>query len=179
MKTNKKSASKQSQNTDIIKLILEDHVPLKKLIKVLKDPHIKMSEKRPSFEKFAVQLLAHAKPEESSLYSWMQECKAETRMESFEGLTEHAIAEHLIEEIRVTTDKNEWLGKVKVLGELVEHHIQEEETSMFKIVKKEFSMEMRAEIGDEYLKQKEEYEENLKPFRKGARKQSYQLESTL
>lgn len=173
-----KTAAKKNQN-DIIKLILEDHVPLKKLIKVLKDPHIKMSEKRPSFEKFAVQLLAHAKPEEASLYSWMQENKSEARMEAFEGLTEHAIAEHLIEEIRVTTDKNEWLGKVKVLGELVEHHIQEEETSMFKLVKKEFNAEMRAEIGDEYLKQKAEYEENLKPLRKRARKPTHQLESTL
>ncbi len=178
MKTNKKLATKQNQ-IDIIKLILEDHVPLKKLIKALKNPHIKMSEKRPSFEKFAVQLLAHAKPEENSLYCWMQESKAEARMEAFEGLTEHAIAEHLIEEIRSTTDKNEWLGKVKVLGELVEHHIQEEETSMFKLVKKEFNMGIRAEIGAEYLKQKEEYEENLKTFRKRARRPTYQLESTL
>lgn len=177
MKNSKKTVAKKNQN-DIITLILEDHVPLKKLIKVLKDPHIKMSEKRPSFEKFAVRLLAHAKPEEDSLYSRMQEKKSEVRMEAFEGLTEHAIAEHLIEEIQVTTDKNEWLGKVKVLGELVEHHIEEEETSMFKMVKKEFTMEMRAEIGEEYLKQKADYEENLKPSRK-RRKTIFQLESTL
>lgn len=175
----KKSRTAKTTQTDIIKLILEDHVPLKKLIKVLKDPHIKVTEKRPSFEKFAVQLLAHAKPEEDSLYCWMQEGKAELRMEGFEGLTEHAIAEHLIEEIRVTTDKNEWLGKVKVLGEIVEHHIQEEETIMFKMVKKEFNLEMRAEIGDEYLKQREEYQENLKPFQKRARRPTYQPESTL
>lgn len=175
----KKGQSAKFNQTDIIKLLLDDHVPLKKLIKVLKDPHIKMTEKRPSFEKFAVELLAHAKPEEESLYSWLQESKAELRMEGFEGLTEHAIAEHLIEEIRVTTDKSEWLGKVKVLGEIVEHHIQEEETSMFKLVKKEFSRETRAEIGDEYLKQREEYRENIKPFRKRARRPTYQLESTL
>lgn len=175
----KKNLSAKTGKTDIIKLILEDHVPLKKLIKVLKDPHIKMSEKRPSFEKFAVQLLAHAKPEEQSLYSWLQAGKSEMRIEGFEGLTEHAIAEHLIEEIRVTTDKNEWLGKVKVLGEVVEHHIHEEETSVFKLVKKEFGMQLRAEIGEEYLKQKEEYQENLKPFRKRPRSQAYELESTL
>ena len=177
----KKSRPTNSNQTDIIKLLLEDHVPLKKLVKFLKNPHLKISEKRPSFEKFATQLLTHAKSEEQSLYSRLQGCRAELRVEGFEGLTEHAIAENLIEEIRVTTDKNEWLGKVKVLAEIVEHHLLEEESTMFRTAKREFSQEMRNKIGDMYLKQKEEYEEYLKSFRKRAKMQkpTYELESTL
>ena len=168
--------------TDIIELILHDHLPLKKLVKVLHDLSIKNSEKKASFEKFATLLLAHAKPEEQSLYSRLQEAKkADLRIEGFEGLTEHGIAENLIEEIRQTENKNEWTGKVKVLAEIVDHHLREEEGEMFKLVKKEFNLETRLEIGADYLFFKDEYEKNKQSVgkRKSQRKQPEFVESML
>lgn len=178
---NNKSNSVRRTDSDIIKLILTDHIPLKKLIKTLIDTDIKFSEKKPSFEKFATQLLAHAKPEAESLYARLKEGKGEMRLEGFEGETEHDIAENLIEEIRQTEDRNEWLAKVKVLGELVRHHIEEEEGEMFKVVKREFDTEDRVDIGEEYLQLKQQFEADMQIAGKRSRsgKNIFQIESTL
>lgn len=158
--TTKNRGSKASTNeSDIIQLILKDHMPLKKLIKILKDSDCKMSVKRPAFEKFAPMLLAHAKPEEESLYARLKEGDDELRTEGFEGETEHAIADELIEQIKQTQDEDNWMAKVKVLGELVEHHIEEEEGEMFRMVKKEFDIETRVAIGETYMSLKEKFEE--------------------
>ena len=159
-KSIKKSKSKKSTASsggDIIQLILKDHMPIKKLIEVLKNPEVKRSEKKVAFEKFVPTLLTHAKSEEESLYVHMKEESKELRAEGFEGNTEHAIAEQLIEEIKQSHDEDEWMAKVKVLGELVEHHIEEEEDERFKEVRKEFELEKRVEIGEEYLRLRAQY----------------------
>ena len=136
-KSRKKMTKKSGKNSgDVIQLILKDHLPLKKLIAVLKDADAKKSEKKPAFEKFAPTLLAHSKPEEESLYVHLKEDRV-LRAEGFEAGTEHALADQLIEDIKQTHDDDEWMAKVKVLAELVEHHIEEEEGEMFKMVRKE------------------------------------------
>ncbi len=150
MKESKKSSKAENETQDIVKLILEDHKPLKEWIEVLKDKDATFSKKRPAFEKFAPALLAHAKSEQNSLYVALKEDK-ELRTEGLEGDTEHAIAEQLIAEIDdLDGDKDLWMAKVKVLAEVVEHHIEEEEDEMLKEVKKELSMEERQEIGMQY-----------------------------
>lgn len=143
---------------DIIQLILKDHIPLKKLIEILKDPEEKISIKKPAFEKFAPSLLSHSKPEEESLYVHLKEESAELRAEGFEGTIEHTLAEQIIDEIGQTHDQDEWMAKVKVLAELVEHHIEEEEGEMFKKLKKEFNLDRRVEIGEEYRRLRNKFE---------------------
>ncbi len=152
-----KSLSKgKSESNDIIQVILQDHKPLKQLIKILKDSEVEFLEKKPAFEEFAPLLLSHAEPEQESLYVHMKE-EDELRAEGFEGDTEHAIASRLIEEINQSSEEDEWMAKVKVLAELVEHHIKEEENDMFKDVRKELSAEERIAIGEEYIRLRDDY----------------------
>ncbi len=148
----KAKRKKEASPNDVVELILRDHKPLKKLIKILKNAEGTFAKKRPAFAEFAELLMAHAKPEEQSLYVHMKE-GTELRSEGFEGDTEHAIADQLVEEIKeLTNDRDEWMAKVKVLAELVEHHIEEEEEDMLPDVRKEFGAEERAQIGKEYLR---------------------------
>ncbi len=148
---------KTNDTEDIIKLILRDHVPLKKLIETLKDGEIERSEKEGAFEQFVPLLVAHAKAEEKSLYVQMKKVK-DLRVESFEGDTEHAIAENLIHEINATADDDKWNAKVKVLAELVEQHIEEEEEEMLEDVKKQMDLSMRKAVGDLYTELKTEFD---------------------
>ena len=141
---------------DIIQIILQDHKPLKQLIKTLKDDEAEFSEKKPVFQEFAPLLLSHAEPEEQSLYMHMKE-EEELRAEGFEGQTEHAIASQLIEDINQTSDEDEWMAKVKVLAEMVEHHIEEEEEQMFPDLKKQLDSEERIAIGEEYMRLRDDY----------------------
>lgn len=161
-----KSAPRTAGN-DIIKLCLEDHKPLKRLIKVMKGDG-ELDTKRRAFEEFAPTLLAHAKPEEQSLYEFLKGGE-ELRMEGFEGDVEHALADQLVEQIKLTDDEDLWEARVKVLAELVEHHIEEEEEEMFPDVRKETEAEERMELGDRYLQYRAKYESTDKRGSKGNR----------
>src|SRR5437868_1921736 len=68
-KTGKSSAPEQG---DVIPMILEDHQPLKKLIKIMKNLDKDLSERQNAFEEFAPLLVTHAKPEEQTVYTFLK-----------------------------------------------------------------------------------------------------------
>lgn len=155
----KKTAKRDTKmsKTDLIQLILRDHKPLWKMIKVMKSEKASFSEKKSTFEDFAPALTAHAKPEEQT---WYEALKSEHDMniEGIEGDTEHALADQLCEELKETKDEDIFMAKVKVLAELVEHHLEEEEEDLLPQYKKDSSSEEREELGQKYLELQAEYE---------------------
>ena len=142
-----------SNPKDIISLILRDHEPIKKLILVLKDSEASMSKKRPAYSEFKKLLSVHAKAEQDSLYVRMK-TEDVLRVEALEGDMEHSLSAQLLSEIQMLekdSDKDAWMAKVKVLAELVDHHIKEEESDVFKLLHKQFSADVLTEIGKDYL----------------------------
>jgi hypothetical protein len=153
-----KGARVQKQKAhDILKLIETDHKPLKKLIKLLKNSDIELAQRKTAFEEFSSLLLVHAHSEQQSLYAFMEK-QEELRAESFEGEVEHDLAEQMVEAVTNESDADMWSAKAKVLAELVEHHVKEEEDEMFTDVKKEVSSEQRIAIGEKYLQLKQKFE---------------------
>lgn len=149
--TSKIVKSKATTNSgDIVDLILHDHKPLKELILLLKDGEIAMSKKRPAYAEFEKLLSSHATAEEGSLYIHMEN-NDYFRANGLEGEAEHAIAEQLMMEIsQIKNDGDHWMAKVKVLAELVDHHVKEEEQEMLKDIRKNVTLDTRIEIGKEY-----------------------------
>ncbi|MDZ4083093.1 MAG: hemerythrin domain-containing protein [Bdellovibrionales bacterium] len=159
-----------SESGDIVTLILRDHKPIKELLLVLKDSDVEIAEKRPAFDEFQRILRGHTKAEEESLYVQLKQ-DDETKVEALEGDTEHALAEQLMNEVDASTgDENLWMAKVKVLAELVEHHLKEEEKEVLKQVRQDLSSEQRAKVGAVYsrllLKYQDENGESKKFIRK-------------
>lgn len=148
---------KQNQNgtEDIIQLILEDHKPLKRLIKVLKSDSAEFPEKQVAFEELAPTLVCHAKPEEQSWYVAMKQ-QDEMVVEGIEGDVEHQLADQLVEEIKRCQDEDEYMAKCKVLAEMLEHHIKEEEEEMLPDYKEKTDIEERREVGRLYLRLREQ-----------------------
>ena len=147
-KSSKKSLGTES---DIVNIILEDHKPLKRLIKIMKDSDKhSMDERAEAFAEFAPLLFVHAKPEEQVLYTFMK-TDEELREGAFEGDVEHQLADQLIEEIKRTDDQDLWSARVKVLAELVEHHIEEEEEDLLPDFKKESEPKERLAMGQKFL----------------------------
>lgn len=138
------------QSHDIIDLILEDHKPLKELIKILKDTEADPGERFTAFEKFAPLLNVHSKPEEQSLYAHLKK-DDELRVDALEGDAEHAISDLLLHEIFEVEDKDMWSAKVKVLAELVENHIKGEEHDLLPAFKKNSDEKLRLELGGQFL----------------------------
>jgi hemerythrin superfamily protein len=147
----KSNGNSNEESTDIVQLILQHHKPLKALIKIMKDEEAEYSEKKEAFNEFAPTLLAHAKPEEKSLYMNLKQ-EEEMKIEGLEGDVEHALADQLCEELKVTRNEDMFMAKVKVLAEMVEHHIKEEENHMLPDFKKNSTSEEREKLGAKYLK---------------------------
>lgn len=141
---------KNLANSDIVNLILEDHKPLKKLISIMKNLDKDMETRAEAFEEFAPLLASHAKPEELTLYTFMKS-EEETRELGFEGDVEHQLADQLLEEIMRTDDEDLWSARVKVLAELVEHHIEEEEEDLLPEFKDNSEQSDRATLGQKFL----------------------------
>ncbi|WP_413584962.1 hemerythrin domain-containing protein [Bdellovibrio sp. HCB274] len=139
----------KSEN-DIVDMILKDHEPLKQLIKIMKNTEKDLDERADAFAEFAPLLIAHSKPEEQSLYVFMKG-NEDLRELGFEGDVEHTLADQLVEEIMRTEDPDLWGARVKVLAELVEHHIEEEEEELLPEFRKESESADRERLGSLFL----------------------------
>lgn len=155
-KIRERFTSERGQNIDIIDAIKEDHKALKDLIPLLKSEDLSYEEKRGVFAFFAAALEAHAHPEEKTWYAEMKKSD-ELKLEGLEGDVEHALADQLTKELKSTTDHDLFMAKVKVLAEMLEHHITEEENEMLPDYKKNSSVEERKELGAKYLKLRAAY----------------------
>jgi hemerythrin superfamily protein len=78
------------------------------------------------------ELEVHTDIEETVFYPWARDLSDEIGDVVDEGLEEHHVAKVLLGEIReIEPGSDEWVAKVKVLMENVEHHAGEEESEMF------------------------------------------------
>lgn len=152
-KTNAETVKEFNKSADIIDIILADHKPLKRLIQILKNSDKSFSERRAAFEQFAPLLTMHAKAEEQVLYVCMKE-DDDTRIDGLEGDVEHGLADQMVEEAKRTKEKDLWTARVKVLAELVEHHIKEEEEEMLPEFRKNSDQQERIELGQQYIETK-------------------------
>ncbi len=145
-----KQPSKSDLDGDIIKLIMEDHKPLKKLIRTLKDWDSELTDRKEAFEEFSLLLTTHANAEKEALYKVLER-NEDLSKEGYEGEVEHSLAVQTLEAAMDDETEETWSAKVKVLAELVEHHIEEEESDMLPKFKKQSSQKERARIGAKYI----------------------------
>lgn len=150
-KKKKKSSPKTRAHPegDVVALILADHKPLKKLLAIMKDDRKSVAQRKKAFEEFAPLLIAHAKPEERSLYKYMKR-DIDLREEGFAAEVEHQLADQLIEEARRTSDEEQMAARIKVLAEIVEHHLKEEEKEILPDVKRQTNAKERASLAEKY-----------------------------
>ncbi len=101
-----------------------------------------------AFGKLREELDVHAHIEEKILYPALKQ-EAETRDITFEGLEEHHVIKMLLGELAgMEVDTEVWTAKAKVLQENVEHHVEEEETKMFKLGREVLTKEQIDDLGN-------------------------------
>lgn len=142
---------------EITKALKTDHQELKKLIRAVNKSEDGEERKR-LFTQFAELLVKHSKAEEKVVYDALIATGAEEEQESgHEGYTEHMLAETLLKKLKAGADpmSPEWSAEAKVMMEILEHHIEEEEDEIFSQVKEDFDTAERKEMGDAFEAQKE------------------------
>jgi hemerythrin superfamily protein len=117
--------------------------------------------KRAIAQRICGELTVHAQVEEELFYPWLRENLDDDEMELVEeAQVEHQTAKDLIAQIEGGAQIDEsYDAKVKVLGEYIRHHVEEEEGEIFPAVSSE--KEALDELGQEMMARKLELMEEL------------------
>ena len=153
-----KKPVKATGDSDAIALLTKDHREVKKLFSVfqkLADAEAPGEERQKVAIQICEALTAHATVEEEIFYPAVREAAEDATDELDEAEVEHASVKELIAQIQAMDPEDElYNAKVKVLGEYVDHHVQEEEKEMFpKAEKTQLDMD---ELGSQLQARKEE-----------------------
>lgn len=137
---------------DIITVLKEDHRNVEDLFQQIEsasDRAVKTKEKL--FAQLATELSLHAAAEEQILYPRVEALR-ETRGVALKAGEEHRLIEQLLRELTgLECGGAQWVAKLKVLKDMVERHVREEETEMLPELKSRLQKpELRA-LGDEIL----------------------------
>jgi hemerythrin superfamily protein len=131
--------STAAKAVDATKLLAADHKEVKALFKQydkLAKGEGADDEKQAIAEQICTMLTVHATIEEEIFYPAAREAMDEQDVLD-EAEVEHASAKDLIAQIRGMSPADElYDAKVKVLGEYIDHHVQEEEKELFPKLRK-------------------------------------------
>lgn len=140
---------------NIIDILLIDHAYLKECIAVLTNDYAHKQEKIFYARTFLDTLKKHSISEEKTVYESLSEMD-ELRMQILEGEAEHGMARFKYEtliprlaKMKVLDDVTE--AEIKVLAELIEHHIDEEETELFPKMRYNLDQGILNEIGFQFM----------------------------
>lgn len=144
----------------ILEKLKNDHNEVKELLKKAEElieeyPKVNESQEIKLIEKIAEKLVPHSKAEEEILYAALRE-KDEENLQPYEGVEEHHLAIQLLKDLRKgSLQKSERTSKIKILKEILLHHIKEEEGEYFKTAKKIFTATELETMGEVFLAKKE------------------------
>lgn len=155
----KRSTSKNG--TDAIAMLKADHDKVKKLFKEFERLHGDESEEEAEAiaRQICQELTIHATVEEEIFYPAVRGAIDDEDLLD-EAEVEHASARDLIAQIEAMTGSDEkYAAKVMVLGEYVNHHIEEEQDEMFPKARRA-KLDMKA-LGSEMLARKSELQSEM------------------
>jgi len=148
---------------EFFQMLKKDHEEVKGILGKLKETKESEPKKREEvFLKLRIELVPHMKAEESVFYPPLM-AKKESREDALEGVEEHHVSEMVLQELE-TTQKGEdiWGAKMAVFKELVEHHIKDEESKVFKSAEKALTRDDFEKIMKQFEQEKQKIKKNIK-----------------
>ena len=140
---------------DILDQIREDHEQVNDTLEELIQGGGGRGKQSASISKLRGALLSHAKAEEAVLYPPSME-NDEARAHMLKAVEEHHVIEMVLGAIGEGADDQErTVAKLSVLRDIVEHHVDEEESETFDFAHEMFEDEELDEMGERFMKEKE------------------------
>ncbi|MEO7555327.1 MAG: hemerythrin domain-containing protein [Acidimicrobiales bacterium] len=136
---------------DALNLLISDHNRVRGLF--ARFAKAKEADDAATMGSLAMEIVAelevHTAIEEEIFYPWAHDLSDEIGASIDEGLQEHHVVKILIEEIgSLSAGAPEWVAKMQVLIENVEHHAEEEESELFPPVRSHTSADDRKSLGE-------------------------------
>ena len=157
MPTQQEHSEKGSSERNIIELIKQDHEKARYLFdKASKSGRREVAALQKLFSQLEEELEVHMQGEERFLYPVLERHE-EARGQVLESFEEHQVARTLLGTFQsLAVDDERWGAKLKVLNEVVEHHMEEEEREVFKLARKVLDKNQLQEMAVQFQKHKRE-----------------------
>jgi hemerythrin superfamily protein len=141
-----------TESSDILDTLKAEHDEVQELLEKLTKSE-SAAEQRNLLTKVKQALVPHTKAEEQVVYDAIAALNGEkNKIDGAEGYTEHALASATLKQLdTLTANTPEFKANAKVLKELINHHVKEEEDAIWSDVKKNFSDEQRARMNRDFL----------------------------
>jgi hemerythrin-like domain-containing protein len=139
--------------TDLLDTLKKEHDEVKALLSDLQEAEAP-GQRKSLVQKLKLALVPHTKAEQKVLYDAIIAVRdKDVQVDGYEGYLEHDLAAKTLEKLGgiANAASPEHKAAAKVLKELVEHHIKEEESNVWSDAKDNFSDEQRQQMNVAYL----------------------------
>ena len=151
-----KAVTGEEPEVNLLDTLKEEHELVAGLLKRLVESD-NSSERKSLVRQIKAALVPHLKAEQKVLYDAIINCKDKTvRQDGEEGYVEHALADRTLTDLgKITNAMSPEFGATsKVLKELIEHHVQEEENNVGSDARGNFTSDELKTMNRHYLGEK-------------------------
>lgn len=149
-----KSGRATMSGNDAVSLLMRDHREVEKLFKAYETAKNDDFRKQQIFRQIAMELKVHTRIEEEIFYPASRQHLNDEEIVN-EAVVEHASAKDLIAQLEGMQPGDQYYdAKVKVLQDVIDHHVEEEETEFFPECRKS-EMDLTA-VGEQLEMRKQE-----------------------
>jgi hemerythrin superfamily protein len=137
---------------DILDTLAAEHDEVQELLgKLVKSDNAR--EQKSLVAQIKKALVPHTKAEEKVVYDAVLALKGrEAKIDGNEGYIEHGLADATLKKLdKLTANTPEFKAAAKVLKELIDHHVKEEEDAIWDQVKDNFSADQRERMNRDFL----------------------------
>ncbi len=140
------------EETDILDTLQAEHDEVQELLEKLTRSENGREQKQ-LVARIKQALVPHTKAEEQVVYDPVAALSGEkSKIDGAEGYTEHALASATLLQLdKLAANTPQFKAAAKVLKELVDHHVQEEEKNIWEEVKENFSAGQREQMNRDFL----------------------------
>jgi hemerythrin superfamily protein len=143
---------KTEGETDILDTLRTEHDEVQELLEKLVDTE-NAREQKQLVEKVKRALVPHSRAEEKVVYDAVLALRGkEAKIDGNEGYIEHGLADSTLKKLdKLTANTPEFKAAAKVMKELIDHHVEEEEKNIWAQVKENFSDDQRLQMNRDFL----------------------------
>jgi hemerythrin superfamily protein len=133
---------------DVFEELMQEHEEVKGMFEQL----MEKGKQKQLFDKLQKELSAHMEAEEKVVYKRFEKEEA-THQLVLEAQEEHRVAKRVMNELD-RADGDKWEARLKVLFEMIQHHIEEEENSFFPEARKIVDQKQAEELREQFEERK-------------------------
>jgi hemerythrin-like domain-containing protein len=142
---------------DIFDVLTSDHEKVKKILEQMEQTSTRAAKRRETLlDHLNENLLPHMYAEEQFFYQILLDESSDKEV-AYQALEEHRAAKAVLMDLEeAPSDDPRWSARLKVLQELIEHHIDEEETTVFDLARSLMDEDRATEVAHRFKELKKE-----------------------